>query len=192
MSRKSWLGWGCCRWSCVFWGMERLNSRNRWVDAFVPLQFEQAQLFFFIMDTGYLSSYVFSSDYPLPSSSQIRRFWFTWFQTSIFSWFPRAGKSSRGHEWIVLPATTTCRWSCSKDRIVALCGFSKSQRVHFFLGISFLEDMTMTQNKCTTPLAMRTPCLRVQRINPAGRYEDGLDRNFCDTYHMNSYDVCNT
>lgn len=64
--------------------------------------------------------------------------------------------------------------------------------MHFFLGISFLEDMTMTQNKCTTPLAMRTPCLRVQRINPAGRYEDGLDRNFCDTYHMNSYDVCNT
>ena len=151
-----------------------------------------AQLFFFIMDTGYLSSYVFSSDYPLPSSSQILRFWFTSFQTSIFSWFPRAGKSSRGHEWIVLPATTTCRWSCSKDRIVALCGFSKSQRVHFFLGISFLEDMTMTQNKCTTPLAMRTSCLRVQRINHAGRYEDGLDRNFCDTYHMNSYDVCNT
>ena len=30
--------------------------------------------FFFIMDTGYLSSYVFSTDYPHPSSSQIRRF----------------------------------------------------------------------------------------------------------------------
>ena len=49
--------------------------------------------------------------------------------------------------------------------------------MHFFSGISFLEDMTMTQNKCTTPLATRTSCLRVQRINPAGRYEDGLDRN---------------